>query len=120
LRLQDKDGVESDVVMFTSENQCRAMRHRIQRAKLTDDAASALLLMLIAIEPLAQRIKAADDQQGQAGYATKAHMRAWAEEIVDNVKFALGMCGLNAPQEAECNAANGEKSLINQSLSDAV
>jgi hypothetical protein len=96
VRMVEQEGdIETDLYSFEHEDQAehlvRLLSNISQRTETTLQAIAALLR----IHGLAVQIGTATDQQGNDSYATKAHMRAWGEQIFNLATFALGSCGLD-------------------------
>lgn len=84
IRCEDADGVESEVCQVATAREADRILEQLEQITLHRNAgeiARLAIAALMSIEKIAYRIALTGDTQADAHYATKSHMRLWAEEI---------------------------------------
>jgi hypothetical protein len=108
VRFEDQNGCECEILRCGTALEAARCLARLEKFASKDNLANVgpmVLLLSAAIRPLALRIAQAEDQQGTASYATKAHMRSWAAEIVSLVDGCMELAGLQPNGDAREDSA---------------
>ena len=90
------DGVETEVFWHSNSKSAEAVSNRLR--SLPSDVAALAFTTLLMMRPLAAPIAAGDQEQGKAGYATKAHMVSWGAEMLEQIDNVLELAGLFAKE----------------------
>ena len=86
LRWTDQDGTEYELLTVKSAELAQKIVTAINELSTSAEAGihmAQMIAALIRIMNVAKKIKHASDQQGDADYATKSHMRAWGAAIAE-------------------------------------
>ncbi len=106
IRCDDADGIESEVCRVATAKEAEHILAQLNSITLHSNAgeiARLAIAALMSIEKIAYRIALTGDTQADAHYATKSHMRLWAEEIcgiaAGGIEIAIPRKSRVAPKE---------------------
>lgn len=93
------NGDEADVYVAPTRSWAEVVKSRYERILASGNGYIGAIAVstLIDVKDFAARIAKSSDNQGEAAYATKAHMRAWGEQIAALCEATLSETGLFAP-----------------------
>lgn len=96
VRVHDRDGIEIELDVFPSDAAAVSFARRINAILIRDDTAALAMLavsILAKVYGVAHLIASAEDTPGTAAYATKSHMRAWAQAIANDARYVCEISG---------------------------
>ena len=91
----DQGEIETELLAFPTEADARQVIEALSQLSENSEAVMYAMAALLQIHQIAICIGTANDQQGTEAYATKAHMRAWGEQVFNIVTFTLKYCGFD-------------------------
>jgi hypothetical protein len=103
VRILDPAGLETEVLWSFHKGYCESIAASLNKA-VTEPGRERLAMIALAallhITDVARHISEAKDDLGGEYYATKAHMRAWAGEIIEHADLAIAAAGLDVDEPA--------------------
>lgn len=89
VRHPDARGIEHVLTTCMDENY---LQNLMKELKAIDPSLRRCALGLEKLLELAQRIAASTEEQGNANYATKAHMRSWGLQMTELIQELMELC----------------------------